>query len=276
MKILELADRVRYRTMTTEELRSVFLLTDLFQPGRIDTVYVDLDRTVIGSAVPLGDELALKTEPELRSEYFLERREIGILNIGGPGHVQADSQKFCVGPLDCLYIGRGAKQVTFLSDDPTRPAEFYLLSYLAHKEYPSRLSKIAEVEALNLGDQESCNKRQIRKHIWNGGVSSSQLVMGLTEMESGNVWNTMPPHTHMRRSEVYLYWNLDAEDRVVHLMGEPNETRHLLIANKQVVISPGWSIHAGVGTMSYSFCWGMGGENQAYDDMDRLNVSDLR
>lgn len=276
MKILEIADKVRYRTMTTEELRSVFLLPDLFHPGRIDTVYVDLDRTVIGSAVPLGGELILKTEPELRAEYFLERREMGILNIGGPGHVQVDSQRFCVGPLDCLYIGRGARQVKFLSDDPAKPAEFYLLSYLAHKEYPSRLSKIVEVEALSLGDQESCNKRQIRKHIWNGGVSSSQLVMGLTQLDSGNVWNTMPPHTHMRRSEVYLYWNLGPEDRIVHLMGEPNETRHLLIANKQVVISPGWSIHAGVGTMSYSFCWGMGGENQAYDDMDRLNVSDLR
>jgi 4-deoxy-L-threo-5-hexosulose-uronate ketol-isomerase len=276
MKILEIADKVRYRTMTTEELRSVFLLIDLFHPGRIDTVYVDLDRTVIGSAVPLGGELILKTEPELRAEYFFERREMGILNIGGPGHVQVDSQRFCVGSLDCLYIGRGARQVTFLSDDPAKPAEFYLLSYLAHKAYPSQLSKIAEVEPLSLGDQESCNKRQIRKHIWAGGVSSSQLVMGLTQLESGNVWNTMPPHTHMRRSEVYLYWNLGPEDRIVHLMGEPNETRHLLIANKQVVISPGWSIHAGVGTVSYSFCWGMGGENQAYDDMDRLNVSDLR
>jgi 4-deoxy-L-threo-5-hexosulose-uronate ketol-isomerase len=276
MKILEIADRVRYRKMTTEELRSVFLLTELFLPGRLDTVYVDLDRTIIGSAVPLADELVLKSAPELRSEYFLERREIGILNIGGTGHIDVDGQRFCVAPLDCLYVGRGAKAVTFRSDDPTKPAEFYLLSYLAHKEYPIRLSKIAELQAQSLGAQESCNKRQIRKHIWSGGVSSSQLVMGLTELESGNVWNTMPPHTHMRRSEVYLYWNLGPEDRILHLLGEPNETRHLLIANKQVVISPGWSIHAGVGTVSYSFCWGMGGENQAYDDMDRLNVSELR
>jgi 4-deoxy-L-threo-5-hexosulose-uronate ketol-isomerase len=275
MRILEMADRVRYNRMTTPELRETFLVTDLFVPGKIAMVYVDLDRTVLGSAVPLIEPLKLETAPELRAEYFTERRELGVLNIGGAGSVTIGGKKYALGYLDCLYVGRGNKDVLFTSEDAGKPAEFYLLSYPAHKEHPVALSKRAELEPVKLGAPETINKREIRKHIWMGGVQSCQLVMGFTELAEGSSWNTMPPHTHMRRSEVYLYFGLGENDSVVHLMGPPQETRHLLVANKQVIVSPGWSIHAGVGTRNYTFCWGMGGENQAYDDMDPVKVNEL-
>jgi len=277
LKILEMADKVRYPRMTTAELRETFLLTDLFKPGAVEMVYVDLDRTVIGGAVPTTAPLQLETAPELRASYFLERREIGVLNISrNPGTVTVGGTKHELGYLDCLYIGRGNESVEFSSADAARPAEFYLLSYPAHKEYPVALSKRADLEPVKLGAVETINKREIRKHIWLGGVKSCQLVMGFTELAEGSSWNTMPPHTHMRRSEVYLYFNLGAEDRVVHLMGPADETRHLIIADRQVVVSPGWSMHAGVGTRAYSFCWGMGGENQAYDDMDPVKLTEIR
>ncbi len=275
MKILQMADRIRYTSMTTAELRETFLVDELFTPGKIAMVYVDLDRTVIGSAVPLNDPLKLETAPELRAEYFTERREVGVLNIGGPGRVIVSGESYALGNLDCLYIGRGNESVVFTSEDAANPAEFYLLSYPAHKEYPVALSRKVDLETLELGAPETCNRRTIRKHIWMGGVKSCQLVMGFTQLAEGSAWNTMPPHTHMRRSEVYLYFNLAEGDRVLHLMGPAEETRHLVLANKQVVVSPGWSIHAGVGTRNYTFCWGMGGENQAYDDMDALKISDL-
>jgi 4-deoxy-L-threo-5-hexosulose-uronate ketol-isomerase len=275
MKILQMADRVRYKSMTTAELRETFLVEELFVRGKIAMVYVDLDRTVIGSAVPLKDALKLETEPELRAEFFTERREIGVLNIGAPGSVEVGGKTYSLGNLDCLYIGSGNESVTFSSADPGNPAEFYLLSYPAHKEYPVLLSKKEDLDAVELGALETCNQRAIRKHIWAGGVRSCQLVMGFTQLAEGSAWNTMPPHTHMRRSEVYLYFNLAAGDRVVHLMGPADETRHLVVADKQVVISPGWSIHAGVGTRNYTFCWGMGGENQVYDDMDPLKIAEL-
>ncbi len=276
MKILEMADKVRYPRMTTAELRETFLLTELFKPGAIEMVYVDLDRTVIGGAVPTKTPLKLETAPELRATYFLERREIGVLNIGkGAGTVKVGETSYELGNLDCLYIGRGNENVEFTSADAATPAEFYLLSYPAHKEYPVQISKRADLEPVKLGSLETVNKREIRKHIWLGGLKSCQLVMGFTELAEGSAWNTMPPHTHMRRSEVYLYFNIPADDRIVHLMGPAEETRHLLIADKEVVVSPGWSIHAGVGTRNYTFCWGMGGENQAYDDMDPIKVKEL-
>ncbi|HXB61313.1 MAG TPA: 5-dehydro-4-deoxy-D-glucuronate isomerase [Acidobacteriaceae bacterium] len=277
MKILEMADKVRYPRMTTAELRETFLLTDLFKPGAVEMVYVDLDRTVIGGAVPTKTPLKLETAPELRADYFLQRREIGILNISkGTGTVTVGGTKYELGYLDCLYIGRGNESVEFSSADAAKPAEFYLLSYLAHKEYPTALSKRGDLEPVKLGASETLNKREIRKHIWMGGVKSCQLVMGFTELAEGSGWNTMPPHTHMRRSEVYLYFGLPETDRVIHLMGPPDETRHLIMADKQVVVSPGWSMHAGVGTRNYSFCWGMGGENQAYDDMDPVKLPEMK
>ncbi|HUX44505.1 MAG TPA: 5-dehydro-4-deoxy-D-glucuronate isomerase [Terracidiphilus sp.] len=275
MKILQMADAVRYRTMTTEELRETFLVDNLFAPGELALNYVDLDRTVIGSAVPLAEPLRLPTDDALKASYFTERRELGVLNIGGPGSVMVNAEEFALSQLDALYVGRGNEDVRFASADQSHPAEFYLLSYPAHAEYPTRKITSAELERVQLGSPESANAREITKLIHLEGARSCQLVMGFTQMASGSVWNTMPPHTHMRRSEVYLYFHLAKGERIMHLMGPAHETRHLAVADKQVVISPGWSIHAGVGTRNYSFCWGMGGENQVYSDMDPVAVAEL-
>jgi 4-deoxy-L-threo-5-hexosulose-uronate ketol-isomerase len=272
---MQMADAVRYRTMTTAELRETFLLTELFQPGRIDLAYVDLDRTVVGSAAPMDEALVLPTDNALKADTFTERRELGILNIGGPGTVTVNGERFELDNLDALYVGRGNESVIFSSQDATHPAEYYLLSYPAHAAHPTKLVKSAELPRVKLGAPETANEREITKLIHKAGVQSCQLVMGFTQLAPGSVWNTMPPHTHMRRSEVYLYFNLPAGDRVIHMMGPAHETRSLVVANKQVAISPGWSIHAGVGTASYTFCWGMGGENQDYDDMDKLAIAEL-
>jgi 4-deoxy-L-threo-5-hexosulose-uronate ketol-isomerase len=276
MKLVQMADPVRYARMTSAELRETFLLEDLFQPNTNEFAYVDLDRTVIGSAVPGAEPLVLETYLELRAEYFLERRELGVFNVGGPGSVEVDGVTFELDKMDCLYVGRGSKAVTFSSKDAAAPANYYLLSYPAHTEYPTKMVKVADLQGLALGSTETCNKRTIYKAIYAAGIQSCQLVMGFTVLEPGSNWNTMPPHTHMRRSEVYFYFNVDPAHRVIHLMGPPDATSHLVMADKQVVVSPGWSIHAGVGTKNYAFCWGMGGENQAYDDMDALTIADLK
>jgi 4-deoxy-L-threo-5-hexosulose-uronate ketol-isomerase len=276
MRLYQMADAVRYGLMNTEELRETFLLEGMFEPGEIEFAYVDLDRTVIGSAVPESETLTLETEPELRSEYFLERRELGVLNVGGTGSVVADGKSFEMGKLDCLYVGRGTKSVTFSSRNAEDPAYFYLLSYPAHANYPTAMVKFKDLQGLALGSVETCNKRTIYKAIYKERIKSCQLVMGFTLLEQGSNWNTMPPHTHMRRSEVYFYFDVDPAHRVLHLMGPPDATSHLVVADKEIVVSPGWSIHAGVGTKNYAFCWGMGGENQAYDDMDPVTIADLR
>jgi len=275
MKILQVADVVRYGSMTTSELRNTFLVDDLFQPGKFCFTYVDLDRTVIGSAVPGKNPLLLPSDESLKASYFTERRELGILNIGGAGTVKVNEQEFQLNRLDALYIGRGNETVSFTSVDAESPAEFYLLSYPAHTPHATRLIRSADLPRVQLGAHESANAREITKLIHLEGVRSCQLVMGFTQLASGSVWNTMPPHTHMRRSEVYLYFDMKPKERVIHLMGPRHETRHIVVANKQVVISPGWSIHAGVGTTHYSFCWGMGGENQDYSDMDAVAAEDL-
>jgi 4-deoxy-L-threo-5-hexosulose-uronate ketol-isomerase len=276
MKLYQMADAVRYGRMTTAELRETFLLEGLFKPGSIEFAYVDLDRTVIGSAVPTAETLLLQVEPELRADYFLERRELGVLNVGGIGTVIVDGNTFELGKLDCLYVTRGSRDVRFTSASQASPANFYLLSYPAHAEHPTRMVKFADLEGLVLGAAETCNKRTIYKAIHHEGIQSCQLVMGFTLLDSGSNWNTMPPHTHMRRSEVYFYFDIDPEHRVLHLMGPPQETSHLVVADKEVIISPGWSIHAGVGTKNYAFCWGMGGENQAYTDMDGVTIAALK
>ena len=276
MKLVQMADPVRYARMTSEELRETFLLEGLFTPERIDLAYVDLDRAVIGSAVPTVSALSLETQPELRANYFLERRELGVLNTGGPGSVTVDGVSFDLDKLDCLYVSRGSKSVTFSSKSAFAPAAFYLLSYLAHTECPTKMVKFADLKGLELGSAETCNKRTIYKAIYRDGIRSCQLVMGFTLLAPGSNWNTMPAHTHMRRSEVYFYFDVEPDQRVVHLMGPPDATSHLIMADKQVVVSPGWSIHAGVGTKNYGFCWGMGGENQAYDDMDPVAIRDLK
>ena len=282
MKLYQMADPVRYGRMTTEELRETFLVEELFRPDAIDLVYVDLDRTVIGSAVPVDSPLELPCPTELRADYFCERREIGVMNVGGIGTVTVDGKSYPLAKLDCLYIGRGSKAVSFASADSNAPAAFYLLSYPAHAEYKTMLVGSGSIPGKKLGSAETCNARTIYQAIvpkrWDGssGVQTCQLVMGFTLLEKGSNWNTMPPHTHMRRSEIYMYFDVEADQRVMHLMGPPQETKHLVIANKQVAISPGWSIHAGVGTKAYGFCWGMGGENQAYDDMDGVAIADLK
>ena len=276
MKFVQMADSTRYARMTTEELRSTFLLEGLFNPGQVAFNYVDLDRAVVGSAVPTTAALLLETQPELRADYFLERRELGVLNVGGQGTVTVDGTAFTLDKLDCLYIGRGSREVAFASTDPAAPANFYLLSYPAHAVHPTALARFADLDGLKLGAIETCNKRTIYKAIYKEGIKSCQLVMGFTLLDPGSNWNTMPPHTHMRRSEIYFYFDIDPAHRVVHLMGPPDATSHIIVADKQVVVSPGWSIHAGVGTKNYTFCWGMGGENQAYDDMDALTIADLK
>jgi 4-deoxy-L-threo-5-hexosulose-uronate ketol-isomerase len=275
MKLNQLADEVRYKQMSTEELRASFLLDDLFAPGSIRLNYIDLDRTVVGSAVPLAEPLPLPLPGELRATSFTERREIGIFNIGSEGAVHVNSDAYFLGNRDALYIGRGNHSISFSSKDPNAPAEFYLLSYPAHAMHPITIVRAAELAPQTIGDPATANLRSIQRLIHLEGVASCQLVMGFTQLHPGSVWNTMPPHTHMRRSEVYLYFDLPPDQRVVHLMGPSDQTRHLIVANKQAVISPLWSIHAGVGTASYSFCWGMGGENQVYTDMDPLSITDL-
>jgi 4-deoxy-L-threo-5-hexosulose-uronate ketol-isomerase len=276
MKTLLMPDPVRTAGMTTAGLRSGFLLDDLFAAGEIRLAYCDADRAVFGSVVPTSAPLSLGTDDSLRSAYFTERRELGVLNIGQMGSVDVDGKTYELGSLDCLYIGRGSRSIVFSSISSATPAEFYLLSYPAHMSYPTTLARKTEADVRHLGSEATCNKRSLYRFIHPDGIKSCQLVMGFTTLEPGSAWNTMPPHTHLRRSEVYLYFNLAPDARVFHLMGEPQETRHLVVADKQAVISPSWSIHSGVGTTAYSFCWGMGGENQAFDDMDGVAAAQLR
>lgn len=276
MQTYLLADPTRFPHMTTAQLREAFVLGPLYEPGALHMVYVDLDRTLAGIAAPLEEPIQLPTDADLRALYFTERRELGALNVGGSGSITVNGKLHMLENLDCLYIGRGQAEVSFASKDPSSPAIFYLLSYPAHTAYPTALVRKEEASPTTIGSAETCNLRTVSKYIYLGGVKSCQLVMGVTHLHPGSTWNTMPPHTHMRRSEVYLYFNLSPDAVVFHLMGPPEETRHILMNNYQAVISPGWSIHAGVGTRAYSFCWGMGGENQDYADMDAAPVTSLR
>lgn len=276
MKTYLMADPVRYPTMTTGEIRETFLIDALYEPGALRLAYIDLDRAVVGMAAPLGSPIALPADAALRAKYFTERRELGALNIAGPGLIHVDGKSHALENLDCLYIGRGAREIIFESTDPNSPAVLYLLSYPAHASYPTALVRKDEANAIELGNVETCNHRTVCKYIYLDGAKSCQLVMGVTHLHPGSAWNTMPAHTHMRRSELYMYFNLDEEARVFHLMGPAEETRHIVMKDREVVVSPGWSIHAGMGTRAYSFCWGMGGENQDYADMDPTPLKSLR
>jgi 4-deoxy-L-threo-5-hexosulose-uronate ketol-isomerase len=271
-----MADLARYPTMTTAQIREAFLIDALFRPGELHQVHVDLDRAVVGMAVPLRSPIGLIADETLRAKYFTERRELGVLNITTDGVIHVGSESYPLASLDCLYIGRGAKEITFESINPDSPAVFYLLSYPAHCSYPTTLLRKADASVVELGSAEMCNRRTVCKYIHLDGARSCQLVMGVTHLHSGSAWNTMPPHTHMRRSEIYMYFNLPEQARVFHLMGFAEETRHIVMKDREVVVSPGWSIHAGVGTQGYSFCWGMGGENQDYGDMDPAPIETLR
>lgn len=276
MQVRYSADPVRFPRMTTQEVRDEFLIDTLFQPDSIEMIYSDIDRAITGSVVPAKKTLSLSASDELRADFFCQRRELGVLNIGHAGTVTVDGTAYTMSNKDGLYIGRGSKDISFSSDNSKDPAKFYLLSYPAHADYPTTHVKMSEAEPLKLGTIEASNKRTIYKLIHPAGAESCQLVMGFTELAPGCVWNTMPPHTHERRMEVYMYFDIADDTRVFHLMGKPDETRHIVVADGQAVISPSWSIHSGVGTGSYTFCWGMGGENQAFDDMDNLTIDKLR
>ncbi len=264
------------RRMTTDELRGTFLLTSLFRPGEVTLHFVDLDRAVVGGVVPTGAPLELPAPAELRAEYFCERRELGVLNIGGAGAVTADGERHAVAAHEVVYVGRGTRHVTFESDDALAPARFYLISYPAHASFPTTRVTPDEAQGGDLGSQATANRRRIRRYVHTGGVRSAQLVMGVTTLEPGSVWNTMPAHTHSRRSEIYLYFQVAPDAAVLHLMGEPSETRTLVVRDGEAALSPGWSVHAGCGTSNYAFCWAMGGENQDYADMDPVDISTLR
>lgn len=269
-------DQVRFEIMDTTEIRESFLIENLFASGEVVMVYSDVDRVIVGSAAPTDVALSLETGKELAAEYFAERREIGTINIGGDGAVTVDGKEYPMEKLDALYIGRGSRDIKFKSVKADNPALFYIVSYPAHKEYPTTHAPISQAEPLRLGSERESNKRTIFKYIHPGGIKSCQLVMGCTKLAEGSVWNTMAAHTHDRRSEVYMYFNLDDKSVVFHFIGEPDETRHVVVKNGQVVISPSWSIHAGCGTSNYSFIWAMGGENQDFGDMDGIPVPDMR
>ena len=262
--------------MNTETLRENFLIENIFEPGKINWVYSHYDRMMIGAAIPGSKPLSLETFVSLKANYLLERREIGIINIGGDGTVSADGVDIAISKLGCIYIGKGTKEVTFSSNDAANPAAYYLLSSPAHQTYPTRLFTKEEATPATVGSMETSNQRTIYKYIHLDGIQSCQLVMGLTVLQTGSVWNTMPSHVHDRRMEAYLYFDVPANQRILHLMGEPSETRHLVVADRQAIISPPWSIHSGCGTSNYSFIWGMAGENKDYTDMDPVSISDLK
>ena len=276
MSVRYTPDPTRFDGMSSADLRRGFLIDTLFTADEVVLVATDLDRAVIGSAVPATKRLDLRASPELKAKSFCERRELGVLNVGGAGTVTVDGVDHALGSRDALYVGRGSAAVAFASDSPANPAKFYLLSFPAHAAHPTVKIRPSEAETVRLGTREKANERTLYKLIHAGGARSCQLVMGFTVLEPGCVWNSMPPHTHGRRMEVYLYFDLPEEARVFHFMGRAEATRHLVVANGEAVLAPGWSIHCGVGTASYAFCWGMGGENQAFDDMDPVALEQLR
>jgi 4-deoxy-L-threo-5-hexosulose-uronate ketol-isomerase len=264
------------KLFSTEQLRENFLMETLLQDDSIHFTYTHYDRMMIGGAKPTVNTLSLETYPELRSEFFLERREIGIINVGGDGSVEVDGTSYNVSKMDCLYVGKGARKVTFSSSKADNPALFYLLSCPAHKNLPARLMKKEEAAPVELGTLAMANQRTIYKYIHLQGIESNQLVMGLTVLKEGSVWNTMPSHTHDRRMEAYFYFDVPGDQRVLHLMGQPQETRHVFVANHQAIVSPPWSIHSGAGTSNYAFIWGMAGENKDYSDMNPVTAAELR
>jgi 4-deoxy-L-threo-5-hexosulose-uronate ketol-isomerase len=262
--------------MNTSELRDAFLTDNLMQDDTIQLLYTHYDRVIMGGAKPVHKKLTLGTHSELKAEFFLQRREIGIINVGGPGKVSADGQSQQLNKLDAFYAGKGVKEVSFESVDAQDPALFYLLSAPAHASYPVQYMPKEKALPTDMGSLDTSNARTIYKYIHAEGIQSCQLVMGLTILKTGSVWNTMPAHTHTRRMEAYFYFDVPANQRVFHFMGMPTETRHLLVANHQGVVSPSWSIHSGCGTANYSFIWGMAGENYTYTDMDMVDIAELR
>jgi len=274
MKLRASTDAAGLRRMTAREIRDTFVIGDLFRPGELSMTYIEVDRAVVGSAMPLETVLKLPTDRNLAARYFCERREVGVVNIGAPGWIDLDGTRYDLARLDSLYIGRGVETVQFGSRSSDAPAKFYFVSYPAHAAHPSRLVRLEEARVIRAGDQKTANRRVIRQSIRPGLVTTCQLVMGFTELDIGNVWNTMPPHTHQRRSEIYMYFDA-APARVMHIMGEPSEPRTVFMDEGEAVFSPSWSMHSGVGTGDYRFVWSMGGENLEFDDMDVLSLAEL-
>lgn len=260
----------------TEELREQFLIQNLFKPDEIKLVYSYFDRLIVGGVCPINPQNLVVDESIIGSPHLLDRRELGVINVGSPGAVTVDGKKYDMSPKDGLYIGRGAEKLEFASNDKSSPARFYFNCAPAHTNYPTSKVTFSEAAPIQLGEMAQSNKRTIRKYIHPDGVKSCQLVMGLTSLEPGCVWNTMPVHTHQRRMEAYFYFGLTDEQVVFHFMGEPSETRHIVVRNEESVLSPSWSIHSGTGTASYTFIWGMVGENQTFTDMDAVPMNELK
>ncbi|MBE6942585.1 MAG: 5-dehydro-4-deoxy-D-glucuronate isomerase [Ruminococcaceae bacterium] len=269
-----------FKRYTTEETRNEFLIENLYVPNTVTAVYSHVDRMVTLGCMPVDEVVSIDKGIDIwanfGTHYFLERREVGIFNIGGAGSITCDGVKYALGYKDCLYITQGTKEVLFASDDAKNPAKFYMVSAPAHRAYETKLIKIKDAAKRPLGALETSNKRVINQFIHPDVLPTCQLSMGMTVLEPGSVWNTMPAHTHERRMEVYMYFEVPENNVVFHMMGEGNETRHIVMQNEQAVISPSWSIHAGAGTSNYTFIWAMGGENQAFDDMDNIATTDLR
>jgi 4-deoxy-L-threo-5-hexosulose-uronate ketol-isomerase len=264
------------RRYDTAELRKHFLVERVFSPGELRLAYTHVDRVIFGGASPAAARLELEGGKELGTERFLDRRELGVINVGAPGRIILDGKATELGKGDGLYAGMGIESVAFESADPANPAKFYMLSAPAHQSYPTVKIELAKANPRKLGQSETCNVRTIYQYVHPAVCKSCQLVMGMTILEPGSIWNTWPPHTHERRMEVYFYFDMAESARVFHLHGRPDETRHIVMANEQAVISPSWSIHSGVGTGAYTFIWGMAGENQNFDDMDNLASPDIR
>lgn len=275
MRVIQTSDKKHYPRLTTAELRSQFLIDELFHPGGVELVYTDLDRAVVGGIVPTEAPITLAAGREMACEFFCERREVGILNLGEIGDVTVDGRGYPLAARECLYIGRGSREVQFASRDVQQPAQFLLVSYPAHSVYPTTHATLEMARRIELGSPQEANRRTIYQYIHTGGIRSCQLVMGFTELQAGSVWNTFPPHTHDRRTELYCYFDLPVNGCVMHFLGTPTETRHLIVREKQMALSPSWSIHSGAGTGSYRFAWAMGGENQVFEDMDKVALETL-
>ncbi|MER9331086.1 5-dehydro-4-deoxy-D-glucuronate isomerase [Mesorhizobium sp. M0488] len=269
-------DPVAAAAMGTDELRHNFHIEDLFQPGRISLTYTHYDRMIVGGAMPMATPVPLAAIKPTGTKNFLDRRELIAVNIGGAGSVKAGGQSHELQARDMLYLGMGTPDVSFASTSSSEPAKFYLLSAPAHQSWPSRLIRIGDAKRIDLGSKDSCNERSIFQFIHAEGVKTCQLVVGMTQLAPGSVWNTMPCHVHDRRMEAYLYFDLPETARVFHFMGEPDETRHIVMRNDEAVLSPGWSIHSGAGTSSYAFIWAMAGDNVDYTDVDLVAMDELR
>lgn len=264
-----------FKRQNTKEIRDNFLITDLFTEDQVNITYTMYDRYIVGGATPVSKSLSLETFEELKASFFLERREVGIINIGDRATVTADGNDYVLENKEALYVGRGVKEVVF-HPAKTGASSFYFNSAPAHASYPTKKISLRDARTMEAGSQENANHRVIRQLLVNNVIQTCQLQMGLTELKAGSVWNTMPAHTHDRRMEVYLYFNVPEGQAVCHFMGEPQETRHLWVKNKEAVVSPPWSIHCGAGTANYAFIWGMAGENLDYDDMDKVAPNELR